>query len=58
MEVRAIRDPKKILAIRKILRDGKYGQRNDALFMADITPAKNAKTCITAMIKGGNIFLM
>jgi hypothetical protein len=26
--------------------------------ITDITRAKNAKTCITAMPKGGNIFLM
>jgi integrase len=39
MEVRAIRDPKKIIALRKILRAGKFGQRNDALFMMGINTA-------------------
>jgi integrase len=39
MEVRAIRDPKKILALRKILRAGKFGQRDDTLFMMGINSA-------------------
>jgi integrase len=39
MEVQPIRDPKKILAIRKILRAGKYGPRDDALFMTGINSA-------------------
>jgi integrase len=39
LEVQPIRDPKKILAIRKILRAGKYGSRDDALFMTGINSA-------------------
>jgi integrase len=39
MGVHPIRDPKKILALRKILRAGKYGTRDDALFMMGINTA-------------------
>jgi integrase len=39
LEVQPIRDPEKILAIRKILRAGKYGPRDDALFMTGINSA-------------------
>jgi integrase len=39
IEVRAIRDTKKILAIKKILRSGSHGLRDEALFMMGINTA-------------------